>query len=147
MTYEGRGVAIVSTICGPSGICFDSPKDLRPANQAQGIDSAVETWTGDDFEVTVDQGPFVDPLTRYGERPEFVASDGEVAGRPVRVVEFIDDDGSRVTGAHFPGQQGEGESGVGGTGRPPVTVIVRSSPGMPKDAALQVVHSIRFPGA
>lgn len=133
------------TVSGTSGIHFDAPEALRPDAQEKAIDSAVEAWSGGGLEVVVDRSSFADPLTGYGQRPEHAASLQEVGGRPARVVEFTDEDGSHVAGVHFPGQ-GEGATGVRDAGLPPMTVIVRSSPGAPRESALRVVHSIRFTG-
>lgn len=133
----------MTTIRDSSGISFEAPSPVRLEADSRGIDSAVSAWTANGYEVTIDRGPFADPLTQYGAHREYVTLRESVSGRDVRIVEFVDSDGSMVAGAHFPHRLD------GGTGEDadPITVIVRLDPGSSRDVALSIIRSIRFPVA
>jgi hypothetical protein len=131
----------MTTIRDSSGISFEVPSPVHTEAESTGIDSAVTAWTANGYEITIDRGPFADPLTQYGSRRGHAAADESVNGRTVRVVEFADDDGTRVVGAHFPRRPDTGADRVS----VPMTVIVRLDPGTPKDVALNIIRSIRFP--
>ena len=130
----------MTTIRDSSGISFEVPSPVHAEAESTGIDSAVTAWTASGYEITIDRGPFADPLTQYGSRRGHAAADESVNGRNVRVVEFADDDGTRVVGAHFPRRPTDADSVS-----VPMTVIVRLVSGTPKDVALNIIRSIRFP--
>jgi hypothetical protein len=69
------------------------PVELSP-DEAQGVDTAVQTWSGDGITVLVDHGPMSDRLDRYE------GSSMELSGRAARVAAF-DDAAEHVIAAHL----------------------------------------------
>jgi hypothetical protein len=105
-----------------------SPVDLRPAGRT-GIDSTVSVFQGSTIEVTVDEGPFSDPLTGYGDRPDHRITEELVGSRPARVVSFrLEEDLGQFAGAHFEG----------------LTIAVIGREDLGGDVPLQMVKSVRF---
>jgi hypothetical protein len=131
----------MTTVRDSSGISFEVPSPVHAEAENTGIDSVVTAWTANGYEITIDRGPFADPLTQYSSRRGHAAADESVNGRNVRVVEFADDDGTRVVGAHFPRRSDTDADSVS----VPITMIVRLVPETPKDVALNIIRSIRFP--
>ncbi|MGW2050293.1 hypothetical protein ACWCPF_34740 [Streptomyces sp. NPDC001858] len=132
----------MATIHDSSGISFEVPSPVHTEAESAGFDSAVTVWTANGYQITIDRGPFADPLTQYRSRPGHAAADESVNGGNVRVVEFTDADGTKVVGAHFPRRPDEtGADGISAA----MTVIVRLDPGTPEDVALKIIGSIRFP--
>jgi hypothetical protein len=114
-----------------------SPVDLAAAGR-EGIDSHVSVFQGKNLEVTVDEGPFCDPLTGYGDRPEHRMTEEPIGGRPARVVSFrLDEAQGHFAGAHF---DGEGE----GSGPSKLTIAVIGREDLGGDVPLQVVKSVQF---
>jgi hypothetical protein len=118
-------------------LTFSAPVELTPA-AVQGADTAFGEWRGDDVTVRIDAGLFVDPLTRYGNRPNVRAFEESIDGEPARGVTFDEADGSRFTAVHFPDLQDT----AGGAKK--LTFVVISGPGRPPDDAMRIVRSIRF---
>ena len=118
-------------------LVFSSPVELTPAS-AQGIDSAVGEWRGDDLLVRTDYGLFVDPLTGYQNRANRQAFEETIDGEPVRGVAFDQADGSRFTAVHF--------YDLGRLGAAPkkLTFVVITRGARTADEALRIVRSIRF---
>jgi hypothetical protein len=114
-----------------------SPVDLEPAGR-EGIDSPVSVFQGATIEVTVDEGPFCDPLTGYGDRPEHRISEEVVGGRPARVVSFrLEGDQGALAGAHF-------ESAAEDPGPSRLTIAVIGRQDLGGDVPLEMVKSVRF---
>lgn len=116
------------------GVRFRSPEELEDV-AATGIDSPVTKLKGPSITVTVDTGPYSDPLTSYADRPEHHLSHETIGGRPARVVSFrLDDHDAFFAGAHF--------EAPGGTDEATVSVIAPPESGA--DVALEVVRSVEF---
>lgn len=88
----------------PIGASFTVPPGLSPDN-IHGVDSSVQSWSGEGVEVLVDAGPMSDRLERHKGREEVIS------GHHARVVDFSDA-GTHVYAAHFK--------------EPALTVIVRA---------------------
>jgi hypothetical protein len=118
-------------------LAFSSPVELTPA-PAQGIDSVVGEWNGDDLVVRLDYGLFVDPLTGYQNRSNRQSFEESIDGLPARVVAFDQGDGSRFTAVHF--------YDLGQLGAAPrkLTFVVISRGGRTAEEALRIIRSIRF---
>lgn len=109
---------------------FSAPPDVARTGE-QGIDSAFAAWEGESVRITIDSGPFSDPLRSYQNRPNFKAREETIGGGTARVVEFDELDDKRFVGAHF--------------SSPDVfTVVVVSKKGVDTDVARRVVDGIRF---
>jgi hypothetical protein len=113
-----------------------SPEELRDVG-ATGIDSQVTSLEGPTLSVTVDTGPYADPLSSYAGRPEYMASHETIGGRRARVVSFRLEDDRRFAGAHF-------EPAPGGAGPDRATVSVVEQAGDGTDVPLEVVRSVEF---
>jgi hypothetical protein len=121
-----------------AGLRLRSPEELEDAG-AQGIDSPVTTLEGASISVTVDAGPFCDPLTSYADRPEHHLSHETIAGRPARVVSFrLEEDEGHFAGAHFEPTS----EGAPGPDQATVSAIARAE--READVALEVVRSVEF---
>jgi hypothetical protein len=119
-------------------LVFSSPVEMAPV-AAQGIDSAVNEWRGEQLLVRTDYGLFVDPLTGYKNRPNLQVFEEPIDGQPARAVTFDQADGSRFTAVHFPD--------LGRLGAAPkklTLVVISSGRRSADDEGLQIVRSIRF---
>lgn len=105
----------------------------------QGVDSKAAIWKVGGMTVVIDEGPFSDPLTGYGDRPGFQEWWVERPVRPFRCVTFENPDGTKAVAVRV-----EGSSGAGAGERPsqPTTVVIHLDQGHDLDDALRVVDSI-----
>lgn len=77
----------------PGGVSIAIPPEFS-SDDAQGMDSPVQSWSGDRINVLIDSSPMSDHLDRCEGDEE------EVSGRLARVVNF-DDAGTRVFAVHL----------------------------------------------
>jgi hypothetical protein len=115
-------------------LTFSSPVPLT-AKSGQGIDTIAGEWQGEDVEVRVDSGLFVDPLTRYRGRSNYQETVSSIDGQSARVVAFDDADRSRFTAAHF--------ADIGSTPKK-LTVVVISRGTKSDELGRRIIESIRF---
>jgi len=119
------------------GLRLRSPVDLTPL-AARGVDSPAQVLGGVDLEVTVDAGPFADPLTGYRDRPAYQATEETIGGRPARAISCrLDEQGGHLAGAHFPEQPRA-------PGPRQLTVSVVDRGCADADRALRIVRSLEF---
>jgi hypothetical protein len=122
------------------GLKLEVPSDLTQGPD-QGVDTKVTTWAGPGISVLVDQGPFVDPLASYTDRPGYRSSQETIDGRPARVVSYLDSEQSHVVAAHFAGSR------TGPRDQEPLTIVIRLDPSGPgEDVALAILRSLKFVG-
>jgi hypothetical protein len=115
-----------------------SPVDLTVADAA-GVDSNATALEGRNISVVIDEGPFSDPLTSYGNRQGVQSSEEPIDGHPARVVSFPLDDGSQFAAAHFD------LSGGAGPDHPrKLTISVTGRDDAAGDVPLKVVRSLEF---
>ncbi len=118
-------------------LVFSSPVELTPAS-AQGYDTAVGEWHGEDLQVRTDYGLFADQLTGYQKRSNRQTFEEPIDGLPARGVAFDEADGTRFTAVHFH------DLGPLGAAPKKLTFVVISSGSRTADEALRIVKSIRF---
>jgi hypothetical protein len=115
------------------GLWLTVPDYIIPTG-ATGIDSPASTLSGGGITITVDQGPFSDPVTRYAGQPGYQVSTEDIAGQPTRVVYFEDADGVRHLVAR---REIVNKSGVPSG----LTIAIHVLPGMDCTVARTVLES------
>ncbi len=119
-------------------LVFSSPVELTAAS-AQGYDTAVGEWHGEDLVVRTDYGLFADPLTGYQKRSNRQTFEESIDGLPARGVAFDEENGTRFTAVHF-----HDLGPLGAATKNKLTFVVISSGSRTADEALRIVKSIRF---
>ena len=109
-----------------AGVALDVPEQLAPS-QERAIEGGAAVLEGAGIRLTVDAGPFADPLTRYAAKPGYEHWQENVGSATADFVSF-EEEGIRTLAANFPGR---------------ATAVVHLSPGAERDTALQILRSIR----
>lgn len=112
-----------------AGVELDVPAELAPTDE-QAIDGPAATLAGPNLRLSLDAGPFADPLTGYASKPGFERRLEDIGGEQAEVVSFADSDGTRVLAARLPG---------------PLTAVVHAAPGVDPEVALRMLRSMRRP--
>lgn len=112
-----------------------SPVDVA-RSPAHPVDSKASLWEGQNLRILVDEGPFSDPLTSYGDRVGAETFEETIDGRPARVVSAELEDGSQFAGAHFGLEEGAAPGAL--------TITVTGSGHLADDVPLEIVRSVEF---
>lgn len=107
---------------------LEIPEGLTP--HGRGIDSDSQYLQGEGMSVIIDQGPFANSLTSAVGSPDYEERSEEIAGFPARIVFYRNpEDGTYTVAAH-----------IADLNR--LTVVVRASESVPRQAANEVIRSI-----
>jgi hypothetical protein len=109
-----------------AGLALDVPDQLAPAAE-RGIEGGAAVLEGAGMRLTVDASPFADPLTGYAGKSGYEHWREVVAGNTVDFVVFEEEDTTTVA-MNMPGR---------------ATAVVHLPAGAERDAALQILRSIR----
>jgi hypothetical protein len=106
---------------------------------AQGIDSSIGVWKGEDVTIRVDYGLFSDPLTSYSGRPNYEHLAEEIDGRAASIIGFDQSDGNRFVAVHFYDLAERGHAKLR-----KLTMVVEASQKVGRELSLEIIRSIRF---
>ena len=109
-----------------AGLALDVPSALAPA-PGQAIEGSAAVLEGAGMRLTVDASLFADPLTRYAAMPGYEHW-REAVGSQIADFVVFEEGGTRTIAANIPGR---------------ATAVVHLPAGAQRDAALQILRSIR----
>lgn len=109
-----------------AGLALDVPELLAPSAE-RGIEGGAAVLEGAGMRLTVDAGPFADPLTRYADKPGYERW-REAVGSNIADFVVFEEEGIRTVAANIPGR---------------ATAVVHLPAGAERDIALRILRSIR----
>lgn len=109
-----------------AGLALDVPELLAPSAE-RGIEGGAAVLEGAGMRLTVDAGPFADPLTRYADKPGYERW-REALGSNIADFVVFEEEGIRTVAANIPGR---------------ATAVVHLPAGAERDIALRILRSIR----
>lgn len=110
---------------------FRAPAGVEPQPGAA-FDSPAIQYSGEGITITIDTGPFADPLTRYQGHADYRRISDQVGGRSANIVSFSSD-GSHVVAARLAPDDVEA-----------ITFVIHLKKEVSDEIAFKILRSVRF---